>query len=35
MTDVNRHRELLEQERMRLHELKENLREATEETEHE
>jgi RNA polymerase-binding transcription factor DksA len=35
MTDVNRYRELLEQERMRLLDLKENLTEATEETEHE
>jgi DnaK suppressor protein len=35
MTDVNRHRELLEQERMRLLDLKENLTEATEDVEHE
>ncbi len=35
MTDVNRHRTLLEQERMRLLDLKENLTEATEDAEHE
>jgi DnaK suppressor protein len=35
MTDLNRHRELLEQERTRLLDLKENLTEATEEIEHE
>ena len=34
MTDVNKHRVLLEQERRRLLDLKQNLTEATEETEH-